>query len=49
VVEVIEDDEGEEEVYELEEDGKTGGAKRLRCEEKGLLVFEGPVSLFFFF
>jgi hypothetical protein len=46
VVEVEEDDEGEDEHDELDEEAVGGVRKRARHEETGLLVFEGPVSLF---
>jgi hypothetical protein len=44
VAKVVEDDEGEEEVDELEEGTTEGDMKRPRLETTGLLVFKGPVS-----
>jgi hypothetical protein len=41
---VVEEDEGEEELDELEDDAARGERKRARHEETGLLVFKGPVS-----
>jgi hypothetical protein len=42
---VVEDEEGEDELDELDEDAARGERKRARHEETGLLVFKGPVSL----
>jgi hypothetical protein len=43
---VVEDEEEDEGKGELDEEAVGGVRKRARHEDTGLLVFEGPVSLF---
>jgi hypothetical protein len=49
VAEPVEDEEGEEDIDELEEGTTGGGRKWAKREDKGLLVFEGPVSYIQYF